>query len=179
MANEFLGDAYYYSRDYDHAIEQQLKTLELGPGDADLHDSLGNSYLMRGDNDEAAREYAQSLILSGNPTWAKTLNRAYAKGGIREVLKTQITFWSDPTRSADYDPDSVAKNYSLLHDRENAFVWLQRAYDDREKVRGGALMDVAVNPQFDYIRSDPRFRRLLLKLGFPESVTSSHTGFHQ
>jgi eukaryotic-like serine/threonine-protein kinase len=172
-ANKFLGGAYYYSRDYDRAVEQQLKTMEFGPADPDLHDDLADSYLMRGEYDKAALEYERSLTLAGKSNWAKALNRAYTEGGVRGLLKTQIELWSDLKRHEDYDPDSVAKNYALLHDRENAFLWLDRAYADREKAHAGMLMDVAVNPQLDYVRSDPRYKALLVRLGFPTSTVSS------
>jgi TolB-like protein/Tfp pilus assembly protein PilF len=171
--NHFLADAYFYSRDYDSAIEQQLQALQLSPDDADLHDSLATSYLMRGKYDQAAQEYQRSLFLHGEPDRARGLERSYTEGGITAVLKAMIEFHNDPKRHDRYDPDYVAKTYAMLHDRENALLWLERAYKDREIAGGGMLMDVLVTPELDYVRSDPRYKTLLDRLGFPPSAISA------
>ena len=167
MATWFLGNAYYFSRDYDRSIEQRLKLIELEPNRPDQHYSLGDCYARKGEYDKAALEYQEELKVEGKPDQAEALRRSYAKDGFRSLLKAQIQLWNDPER-ADYSPYSVAGNYSLLGDRENAFLWLDRAYTDNEKIgiSNGDLVVIQIDPALDNIRSDPRFKPFLGRMGF-------------
>ena len=167
-SNMFLGRSYYWARDYDRATEQILKMIETEPNQPDLHGDLADSYLMKKEYDKAAAEYEKALALQGEDNQAEALRRAYPHDGVRGLLKVQIQLWSNPAITDDYDPGSVAGNYSLLGDRENAFLWLDIAYKDNEKVSGGNLLPVQVDPALDNIRSDPRYKAFLRRMGFPE-----------
>jgi hypothetical protein len=103
--------------------------------------------------------------MSGKANQARMLRRAYAKDGFRGFLKAQIGLWSDPQKKGNYDPYSVVQNYSLLGDTENAFRWLDKAYDYRDT--GDAMQAVCCDPQLDNIRSDPRFHAFLVRMGYP------------
>jgi tetratricopeptide (TPR) repeat protein len=168
-ANHFLANSYYFSRDYDRSIEQRLKVIELEPNRPGQHDWLGDCYARKGEYDKAALEYERELRIEGEVNEAEALRRAYAKEGFRGLLKAQIRLWSDPEKPDDYSPSSVAGNYSLLGDRENAFLWLDRAYADNERMgaSNGGLVVIQIDPQLDNIRSDPRYKAFLRRMGFP------------
>jgi serine/threonine-protein kinase len=170
MANFFLANCYYFSRDYDHSIEQRLRMIELAPNRAVLHDLLGNAYVMKGEYEKAALEYEKSLRIQGEAKEAEALARAYAKEGFRGLLKAQIQQWTDPRRTDDYDPYDAAANYSMLGDRENAFLWLDRAYADNEKIgaNNGGLIIALIDPWLDNIHPDPRYKAFLRRMRFPE-----------
>lgn len=169
MATWFLGNAYYFSREYDRSIEQRLKLIELEPDRPDQHYGVADCYARKGEYDKAALEYQEELKVEGKPDQAEALRRAYGKDGFHGVLKAQIQLWSDPER-AECSPYSVAGNYSLIGDRENAFLWLNRAYTDNERIgiTNGDLVVIQVDPAFDNIRSDPRFKSFLRRMGFPQ-----------
>ena len=61
-------------------------------------------------------------------------------------------------------PTDIAKTYAYCGKEEEAFHWLERAYEERDP----ALVHLAVFPDFDPIRSDPRFQDLLRRMNFPE-----------
>jgi tetratricopeptide (TPR) repeat protein len=166
VGNQFLGYDYYWSRDYDRAIELLGKMIELEPNRPDLRDRLADSYAMKGEYDKAALEYGEELRLEGKLDQAQALRRANANDGFRGLLKLQIQLWGDPEKP-DYNPFEIAANYSKLGDRENAFLWLNRAYAEREKL-GGGMLTIQVDPAFDNIRSDPRYKTLLRRMGFPQ-----------
>jgi serine/threonine-protein kinase len=170
IANHFLGNAYYFSRDYDRSIEQRLKIIEREPNRPWQHDGLANAYVMKGEYDKAGLEYEKELRLGGKATEAEALARAYAKEGLRGLLKAQIQQWSDPRRTDDYDPYDIAANYSFLGDRENAFLWLDRAYADHEKMgaSNGGLIVALIDPWLDNIRPDPRYKAFLRRMGISE-----------
>ncbi len=52
-----------------------------------------------------------------------------------------------------------------VHEIDEAFIWLERAYQAREAI----LFSLLASPQADPLRSDPRFQDLLRRIGFPES----------
>lgn len=162
--NLFVALDYYWLRDYDRAIKESLKILEVEPNQTELRTDLARSYVMKGEYDKAAGEFEKALILNGREKQAEGLRCAYAKDGLRGLLKAQIELWSHPE---DYDPDSVAQNYALLGDRENAFLWLDRAHADNDKLPNGNLLDTKVEPFLDNIRSDPRYNTFLRHMGFP------------
>jgi hypothetical protein len=126
--------------------------------------------MMKGEFDKAALEYEKSLRLQGEANEAQALRLAYAKEGFRGLLKAQIEHWSDPTKTDDYDPYDTAANYSFLGDTENAFIWLDRAYANNEKMgaNNGSMIVARIDPYLDNIRSDPRYHALLRRMGFPE-----------
>jgi serine/threonine protein kinase/tetratricopeptide (TPR) repeat protein len=170
MANNFLANVYYFSRNYDQSIEQRLKVIDLEPDRHGQHDALADCYARKGEYDKAALEYEKELTIEGKATEAEAARRAYAREGFRGLLKAQIQLWSDPRNVDEYDPYDTAGNYSLLGDRDNAFLWLDRAYADNEKMGGsnGGLVVIQIDPAFDNIGSDPRFKAFLRRMGFPQ-----------
>jgi serine/threonine-protein kinase len=165
QANWLLGNAYYFSRDYDHAIEQRLKVIELAPNNVLYQDELGDAYLIKGEFDKAALEYEKSLRMQGKENLGEALRRAYAKEGVRGLLKAEIEQESNPGTD-DYSPYDVANMYSFLGDAENAFTWLDRVCAEHEKYSG--LIIVRIDPFLDNIRSDPRYHALLRRVGFQD-----------
>ena len=168
-----LAADYYYSRDYDRAIEQLMKMVEIEPNQPDLHNDLANSYAMKGEYDKAAAEFEKELMLQGKDDQAEDLRRAYAKEGFRGLLQAQIKLWNNPEKHEDYCPDQVAGNYALLGDKENAFLWLNKAYVDNDKVGcAGNLLPILVDPSYDNIRNDARYKAFLRRIGLPEAGSS-------
>jgi hypothetical protein len=104
--------------------------------------------VIKGEYDKGAKEFKEALALAGKDDQAQALHRAYAKDGLRGLLKAQIKLWSHPEKPDDYDPESVAQNYALLGNPENAFLWLDRAYADNDKIPNGNLLDIKVEPFF-------------------------------
>ena len=58
-------------------------------------------------------------------------------------------------------PIDMIHLYLSLGDREQAFKWLQKAYEERD----GQLGFLKVDPYMDSLRSDPRFQDLLRRVG--------------
>ena len=60
----------------------------------------------------------------------------------------------------------IASTYFALGDKDEAFRWLEQAYE----LRDPDLLYEITNPQLDSIRNDPRIQELLKKMNAPESV---------
>jgi hypothetical protein len=67
----------------------------------------------------------------------------------------------DPAQHRDVLPFHLAMAYAGLGDVDAAFRWLERGYDERASFMDG----VKVTPAFDVLRSDPRWERLLSRMG--------------
>lgn len=91
------------------------------------------------------------------------LKRVYATSGIKGVGQWNIKQQSDPARPG-YSPVGVAEDYALSGDKDNAFLWLEKAYEQRST----ALIFLKVGPEWDSLRSDPRCADLLRRIGFPQ-----------
>src|SRR5438874_12152392 len=72
---------FFFVRQYDAALDQCRKTLELDPGSAFAHELLGNAYEKKQMQKEAIAEWSKALHLSGVDEDASLLERTYAKSG--------------------------------------------------------------------------------------------------
>jgi TolB-like protein len=158
-----LGRAFWAQRDYDEAIAQFNKSLEISPNAPVTHYNLSDLYRTKGMYDSAVAQLKQGLTLEdGELEVNAAVDSSYKRDGYKGVLRTVIQINSNPSPK-EYYPARVAQSYMLLGDKEQALVWLDKAYDARS-----GLNFIKVNPTWDSIRSDPRFGDLLRRMGLPQ-----------
>ena len=58
----------------------------------------------------------------------------------------------------------IALNYTRLQDKDKAFEYLHKAYEQREP----QMAEIKVTPPFNFLRDDPRFKELVRRVGIPE-----------
>ena len=163
VVGQTLAISLYDSRRYDEAIDFINQSLELYPDSGALRDWLGDAYAQKGMEQLALAEYLKAEELGGaSPSRIAALRNASRKSGLRGFRQTKIGLDEDPT-SPGFTAYDVASDYAILGDRDNALLWLEKAY----KARDWRLIEVAVEPRFDVLRSDPRFQDLLRRLGLP------------
>jgi eukaryotic-like serine/threonine-protein kinase len=152
-------NGYFQAREYDHAIQHYLKTLEIHPGSRRAHTGLMWSYLQKGMYDEAFAE----LLKYGPPTPAADLKQAYAVGGWHGVWRRQLETVFDESKSNQFyvPPMEAARLYSLLGENDHALEWLEKALHERNS----ALVYLKVDARWDNLRSDSRFTDLLRRIG--------------
>ena len=157
------GDIWFYQRDYDRAMIHFKKLLEQDPNYSPAHAWLASIYAHKRLFDQEADEMETSLKLDGLPDVAAALRRAYTESGTRGLLLKDIELRSNPANKRLYWALFVAQDYARLGDKDNTFIWLERAWTERA---GWAFLKV--DPDFDSLRSDPRFADLLRRIGFPQ-----------
>jgi TolB-like protein/Flp pilus assembly protein TadD/predicted Ser/Thr protein kinase len=160
--SNILARMYWAQHDYDKAIAQSTKSLETSPNAPTTHYNLFGLYSSKLMYDNAAAQLEQSLTLEGRGPEASAVDASYKREGYKGVLRTMIQINSNPSPK-EYYPARVAQSYMLLGDKEQALVWLDKAYDARS-----GLNFIKVNPTWDSIRSDPRFADLLRRMGLPQ-----------
>ena len=84
IINAWLGWRYFFARQYDVAIEQYLKTLEMDPTFVPAHHVLGQAYEQKSMPEKAIVELKKAVSLSGGSSlYVSSLAQAYAIGGRR------------------------------------------------------------------------------------------------
>jgi tetratricopeptide (TPR) repeat protein len=162
IINRALGQAFYESRQYDQAIEQEKKTLELDPNFLQAHNTLGNAYLHRSMYKEGMAEFEMELAISpGNPEALGDVGYAYAVMGRRAETQKVLDQLNEISKQRYVSASSMARIYAGLGEKDKAFEWLEKAYQDRSIVSGPGNL---IQPLYDPLRSDPRFAGLLRRM---------------
>ena len=150
-------------RDYDKAIARLQKTLEIDPNFGLAYNYLAGCYEAKGMYDKSMDAEERLWTLFGQPDVAAELKRVYATSGIKGVGQWFIKQQSDPAKPG-YNPATVAENYALLGDKDNAFAWLEKAYQRK----ASELIFLKSDHGWDNLRSDPRYADLVHRVGFPQ-----------
>ena len=160
--NVWLAATRYYSRQYDQAIDQYRRTLELYPDWSDLHGNIGNCYAQKGQLTEAVAEWEKALQLNGENQKAASLRQAYAAGGYTGYLRKKLGDLNASAQAKNAAPLDFAYTYARLGDKEHALEWLEKAYDQRDP-----WLYLKAEPVLDGLRAEPRFKDLLRRMGLP------------
>ena len=160
-----LGWAYVCARQYDQAIAQFRNILELDPRQFEARSGLGTAYVLKGMHEAGIAECQKALDLSGELGERATLGWAYAMGGRHgDEIKIVDDLKSDSKQKAVLPHVSMAKIYGALGEKDLAMEELELAYSKRDSQ---GILWLKVDPTFDSLRPDPRFKDLLLRIGFP------------
>jgi predicted Zn-dependent protease len=166
-----LGRAYYLARQYDRAIEHLKKLIEMDPNYVRTHFYLAAVYREKGMCEEAAQEYEKGEIAAGRTIDDERKNgsraivdackRSGPKGTWQKILELTT---ADLAKGERVHADDMAEIYARNGDRDKAFEWLEKVFDEGEI--GG--IELKVDPAWDNLRDDPRFAVMLKRAGFSE-----------
>jgi eukaryotic-like serine/threonine-protein kinase len=163
IINADLGTTYIYARRYDKAIEQLRKTIEMDPSFYYARWRLGTAYELKGSFHEAMTEYQNSRALNDDPTVLALIGRAYAASGKRDEASRTLGQLKEIARQRYVPAYAFALLYAGLGEKDQAFQWLERSYQDR----AFDMTYLKVDPLIDNLRSDPRFADLVRRVGIP------------
>ena len=160
--NAGMGWHYYLTRQYDEAIREYGKTLELSENFYMAHFLLGMTYEQVGRYTEALVSYERAIKLSGgSPAMLAAPGHAYAMLGRRDEARQVLAQLHALAARQFVSPYHVAVIHAALGETDEAFDWLARACD----VQSEALIWFAVDPLLDGLRSDPRFAAIMARIG--------------
>jgi tetratricopeptide (TPR) repeat protein len=159
--NAALGRGLRDAHHFDEAIEQCRKTLELEPNFAQAHWCLGLGYLGKARYDEAILEFRKAKALGEAPLALWSLAYAYGVAGKKAEARKVLREFGQQSRDTYVSPYFMAGIYAGLGEKDRAFEWLDRAYED------GDFMQLKLDPFLDSLRSDPRFHELLRRMNLP------------
>jgi TolB-like protein/DNA-binding winged helix-turn-helix (wHTH) protein/Tfp pilus assembly protein PilF len=150
-----------WARRYDQAIEICQKAFGWYPGSPTLHLRVGIAYEQNGEYSKAVQELEQARDLSPSSTYfLRSLGHAYAVSGKRDQALEILRQLEEGGTKRYISPFSFALIYTGLGEKERAFEWLEKAYQQRDP----ALATLRADPRFDPLRPDPRFADLLRRI---------------
>lgn len=159
------GMTFYYARQYDAAIEDARKTLELDPHFPAAHRLLSLAFQGKGMIADSIKENQEWERAGANHTEALIARaQLLAVSGKRtEALDVLKNLTSNQLSNGNHHR-GMALVYTALGDYDTAFRCFDQAYERRAE----SLCSLKIDPKLDQIRSDPRFNTLLKKVGLEE-----------
>jgi len=162
-----IGSIRVSARRYDEAISVCKELENENPTFATAHDCLAYAYWGKHMYPQVIEEWKAYGQLSGNPDeseFAAALERGFRSAGWRGSLTQAIETLQARRKTKYSSPLSIARFYADLGDKDQAFQWLDTAYQEHDWL----LMGLNTYFQLDPLRSDPRFTELVRKVGLPQ-----------
>ena len=164
-----LGWSYYFSRNYDLAVEQYQKTLELAPNVPMALYGLGLAYNHKKMQRNAVAELQKALTCWGDEPAAVMLSGVtHATAGMHDAAQTDLRQLHALSQQKYVPAVYSAFIYIALNDIDSAFEWLGRACTERSSY----LIFLGVQPAMDNIRADRRYNDLIRQVGLPSTRNS-------
>lgn len=170
------GQVYQNARQYDNAMHQYERALEIDPAffpscerlsDALLHKGLYREHIET--QLEFHRRHATNFYTPGANaiTRMEAMERGFASGGKkgywRARLELELAMNPFNAQMNETSMYQLALDYAQNGDPDNAMLWLNRLL----AIHGNQLLAINVDPDFDPLRSDPRFEQLIRRIGLP------------
>lgn len=161
--NAYLPYIYLASRQFDRALREAQAAVELEPQNPLAYWQLGRAHLFSGHPEQAVEVLTRATRMSESSTmWEAELCFAVAKSGDRADAIARLSALLEHVRRAYVSPYDLAIAFAGVGERGAALEYLDRAVDERV-MRVVSLGD----PEFDDLRTDPRFRRVANRLHLP------------
>jgi adenylate cyclase len=163
LFNVHLAWHYLYARQYDLALGQIQKTVEMDENFPQCYPWLGLILEQQGRYAEAiaAFQKAISLFPGGSSIAEAELAHTYAVSGNREAAQKIIAELQELAKSKYVSSYQIAAIYAGLGEKDQAFAWLEKAYEERSD----GLVNLRADQRFDNLRSDPRYKDLAHRIG--------------
>ncbi len=162
--DQSLADALVYARRYDEAIPRYRLLLAKSPNSALLYGYLGWVYGAKGMYAEAVTEARKSVELNNAYFLKGYLGLWLAKAGNREEAQKILAELKTASIDGYVRPNTLAMVYIGLGDKEEGLNQLEKEVSSH----GPLANRLGITPEFDDVRSEPRFKALLKRMGLPE-----------
>jgi len=159
----------FMARQYDQVIQAAQKSIEMEPNFAAGHNLLGYAYVERGRIEEGLAELEKSTRLDDSPLLKAFMASAYARTGKRREAETQIEQLKEMAKRRYVCLYEIGATYLALGKVDTAFEWYEKAFSDRSD----CMVVIGVDPRLDDIRSDPRLKKLIRRVGIPQTQTTA------
>lgn len=162
-----LGFLAYYLRDYDLAIKRFMEIVDLDPNIPTAHLGLRESYFGKGRLEDAIAEGEKVLQLGMRAEAAiGGLGCFYALAGKKDKALELLLELETRSQKGYVSSFWIAVVHMGLGEMDKTFAWLDKAYAERD----GSLLYITVPIVFDALSPDPRYKRLLQKMGLEHLI---------
>jgi TolB-like protein/DNA-binding winged helix-turn-helix (wHTH) protein/Flp pilus assembly protein TadD len=168
--NTTLAGRYRDLHQYAQAIDLSRRTLEMDSNFVPAHIALGAAFEEQGIWSQAVSEYQKAVDLSqNNPIALASLGSAYGHLGDRDGARKVIARLQEASKHHYVSAFDMATVFAGIGDQDSAFHWLEKGYAQRES----QMAFLSVTRRLDPLRSDPRFARLLQRMGLSVHLASN------
>ena len=157
------GAILYLSRQYDGAIKKWQSVREMDPNFPKAR-MISFAYVEKGMYAEALVDLERQRPMMPGPWYLSTLAYIYGRSGQTAKAQHALEELLQLDRKQPVDPPVITRAYLAVGDKEQALAWLEKAYAQHSH----ELTGLKVTPEFDPIRSDPRFQELMRKVGLQQ-----------
>jgi len=156
------GIFYYYTRQYNQAVNMAMMTLELDPNFVPSYRLLSLAYQGMKLYDDAIAQNHRWGELTGNTVKTDVaLAQIYAAAGRKEDAEKILIEIEANEILGGNDYRGMATAYASLGEIDIAFTWLEKSFEKHEE----SLCSLKIDPKLDLLRPDPRYNSLLKKIG--------------
>lgn len=160
-----ISQSYWHQRRYEESVHWANRTLELDARHLGAREHLAGAYWAMGDFDRYMAESVRHAEAFGMTAEAlRPVKQAYASGGRAGVVR-----WLLETQGERAPAIQLALLHGEAGNLDEAMRHLERAIDSHDP----CLVDLAVAPQWDFLRHDPRFRGCLARMGLGDQASGS------
>lgn len=166
MVTTEIGMVDLTARKFDEAIAICRKVLNENPAFAQAHSCLALAYWGKRDYPKGIEEWKAFGQLSREQNfaeWATAMEQGFRSGNWKGALRKTTELQKAQRKKGYVSAYYLGAFYADLGDRDQAFRWLDVAFQERDVF----LLNLPTDYLLDSIRSDPRFAELSRKMGLP------------
>ena len=159
-----LAVKFYWKREFDRALEQLQKTISMDPDNSLAFDFLSTVFHKKNMPDQAftASQKAKTLAGEFSREEMADMQKAYEAAGLSGYFRKENELRQKRLAEGKYQsPLNIAMNYAIAGDDSQALDWLEGAVQEHTPW----LPELKVEPNWDGLRSQPRFIAVLKKIG--------------
>lgn len=152
---------YYITKQYDKSIKSADEALEFAPNFGMIYAFQSVSYYKSDKEKEAIDTWLKATELLGGKSEEefKSLRQAWQDSGWKG-------FWGEWLKQMEANPQYYLPwDFAICNiyvgNKEKALEWLEKSYENRDRW----IVNINHNPQFDPIRSEPKFQEIVKKVG--------------
>jgi len=161
--NASAAMTYVYAGKYDEAIDLAMRTLEMDQNYWFSHQALGLAYERKKMYPQAIAELEKAHSLDNNMWVTGFLGYAYAVGGRKQEAQKILSEMKELGKQRYMTPYALAFVCAGLDEKDQAFEWLDKAYESHS-----GLAQIKIETVFENLRPDPRFKTLVKRINLPE-----------
>jgi tetratricopeptide (TPR) repeat protein len=158
MIGSLVADRYYLAHDYEKAIVQYKKVLELFPNYGFAWEGLGYVQYFLGQKEEAINSWKMLQEIMGNESAA--INFTFA-GNAEQSFRLWLAKAKSKPLSYTSNPTVLAQVHMFLNEKDEALDYLELAYE----IHDDELPIMLQRPNFHELQKEHRFKALVHKTG--------------
>jgi TolB-like protein len=154
---------YWFARQHDQLLAHAKRTAELHPDVPHSHWPLGFGYLETGNLEAAIPAMRRAVETGGATLFLALLAETYAVAGHRDDAQRILRELQEGSSQRYVTPYMLGRIYAALGEKDQAFRWLETAYQERAPW----MVLLKRDPRLDSLRADPRYEALVSRMNYP------------